>query len=329
MESDVRGITSHGVNRLYLYCHDLERKTVDGAGTPVVESETDAVAMVDGRNAQGAVVGEFCMRLAMAKARAAGVGWVVAHHTNHYGIAGWYAQMATAEGMLGFSFTNTSPVGVPTRAARPALGTNPIACAGPTLGDPVVLDMSTTTVPSGRVEVLHRKGQQAPPGWGVDSDGLPTTDPQSIFSGGLTYLGGSEETSGYKGYGLALMVEMLCGVLAGADFGPSVGQVMNPNAVGRSAPVNLGQCFIALDPARFCPGYAQRLDTLVQQLHALPLAPGAPGPVLVPGEKEQQTAKQQREHGISVHVKVAATLVELGEQLGVDVSSALRGAAAK
>ena len=91
-------------------------------------------------------MGEFCMKLAIDKARSMGVGWVAAHHSNHFGIAGWYALMAAEQGMIGFSFTNTSPVGVPSRASKPALGTNPIACAGPTLADPVVLDMSTTTV---------------------------------------------------------------------------------------------------------------------------------------------------------------------------------------
>jgi LDH2 family malate/lactate/ureidoglycolate dehydrogenase len=151
VKADLRGIPSHGVNRLYLYCDELRRGAVKSDGSPFVVSESASAALVDGDNAQGAVVGDFCMDLAIKKARETGVGWVAANNTNHYGIAGHYAMAAARAGMIGMSFTNTSPVVIPTRASKPALGTNPIAIAAPCSGgDPVVLDMSTPCVPLGR-----------------------------------------------------------------------------------------------------------------------------------------------------------------------------------
>eukprot|EP00747_Dinoflagellata_sp_TGD_P050739 gnl/TRDRNA2_/TRDRNA2_146941_c0_seq4.p1 gnl/TRDRNA2_/TRDRNA2_146941_c0~~gnl/TRDRNA2_/TRDRNA2_146941_c0_seq4.p1 ORF type:complete len:258 (+),score=42.56 gnl/TRDRNA2_/TRDRNA2_146941_c0_seq4:2-775(+) len=247
--------------------------------------------------------------------------------------------MASAQGMIGLAFTNTSPVVFPTRAKSPALGTNPIAFAAPTVstqdgkaGEPVVLDMSTPTVPLGRIEVYHREGKEVPLGWGLNAAGEATTDPAAIlFGGGLCPLGGSEETGGYKGYGLCMMVEMLCGVLAGAKVGPDIGQTMNPNARGRLEPCNLGECFIALDPGRIRDGYGQRLDSLVQKLHALPTASSAPGPVLVPGEKEAAASACGRRPvaeggGILLSAGVLGALNKLGAELGVELPPSLRTA---
>ncbi len=145
--------------------------------------------------------------------------------------------------------------------------------------------MATSTVPLGKVEVCHRK--QIPchhEGWGVDAQGIPTTDASKIlFGGGLLPLGGTEETGGYKGYGLSFMVEMLTGVLAGANFGVNVPHAINPNAVSRLDAANLGQSFIVIDPQMLGGGYDARLQHFVDDMHALPLAADAPGPVLVPG----------------------------------------------
>lgn len=232
---------------------------------------------MDGDNAQGPVVGRFAMNEAIRKAKESGVGWVVARHTSHYGIAGYYAMMAAEAGCIGLSMTNTSPVCVPPLAKNAATGTNPIACAGPVKdGEPVVIDMATSTVPFGKFEVamrkvggdcvlfnkgrwpwllftpstfVHKKGEKVNPGWGVDKDGQPTDDPARVlFGGGVTPLGGTLDMSSHKGFCLGIMVEMLCGVLADAKYGTSVGQVMNPNAIGRKEAANLGQMFVAINP---------------------------------------------------------------------------------
>lgn len=146
-------------------------------------------------------------------------------HSNHFGIAGYYAMMAAKRGLIGLSFTNTSPLVVPTRARESALGTNPIAMAVPTANPdaPWVLDMATSTVPIGKIEVFQRKGEKVPLGWGVDKEGVPTTDPIAILAGGgLSPLGGDENTGGYKGYGLAMLVEVFCAVMSNANMGKQV-----------------------------------------------------------------------------------------------------------
>ncbi|CAO4365154.1 unnamed protein product [Caenorhabditis nigoni] len=152
LEGDVRGHYSHGLNRLDMYVRDVQQKVCKGDGEPVILKEKAGTAWVDGNNLLGPVVGNFCMDLAIEKAKNAGIGWVVAKGSNHYGIAGWYALRAMKQGMLGMSMTNTSPISYPTRSAVPALGTNPISLAAPGTGDDAfVLDMASTTVAIGKV----------------------------------------------------------------------------------------------------------------------------------------------------------------------------------
>lgn len=269
VEADYRGHFSHGMNRLEMYINHLYAGSMDGAATPVTLSETPATAWVDGRNGLGAVIGNYCMDLAMAKARNVGVGVVCAKGSNHYGIAGWYAMRAQREGLIGMSMTNTSPLMMPTRAKEPALGTNPISFAAPANnGDSFVLDMATTAVALGKIEVQRRKNEPLPVGWAQDADGHITTDSNVAFdSGRLMPLGGAEQTSGYKGYGLAAMVETLCGVLAGARFATNIRKwTLGGN---ESAP-DLGQFFMALDPNCFAPGFTDRLTEQNQILRNMP-----------------------------------------------------------
>lgn len=208
--ADCRGIPSHGVNRTEMYCGELRAGLINPDAMPRLSSETVSTANVDGLNGLGAVVSEFAMQLCIRKAKASGIGLVVCHNSNHFGIAGFWSELALKEGLIGFAFTNTSPFLVPTRACRRAGGTNPISCYCPGTRDSFQLDMATSTVPVGKIEVCHRKEQEIPPGWGVDRAGAPTNKPTEVLAGGgLTPVGGHEETAGYKGYGLNMMVEIL------------------------------------------------------------------------------------------------------------------------
>lgn len=258
VEADHRGHFSHGMNRLEMYINDLHAGCTDGAAVPRVLSETHATAWVDGRNGLGAVIGNFCMDKAIAKARQVGVGVVSANNSTHYGIAGWYAMRAERAGLIGMSMTNTSPLLAPTRSAAPALGTNPIAFAAPAAGgDRFVLDMATTAVALGKIEIQRRRAEPLPVGWAADRDGNVTTDAEVAFEAArLMPLGGAEETAGYKGYGLAAMVETLCGVLAGANFAT---KVRHWSLEGSEEAPNLGQFFMAIDPKCFAPGFEERM----------------------------------------------------------------------
>jgi len=316
VEADLRGVHSHGVNRLDMYISEVQAGEVDVNAVPEVVKDTDSVACVDGHNGLGMVTAKFCTDLAISKAKKHGIGWVVARGANHYGIAGYYAMMCSKQGMVGMSYTNTSPVVFPTRSAKVALGTNPIAVAAPSNNpdDPFVLDMATSTVALGKIEYKDRQNKPVPMGWGADSKGHVITESKPILDGGgLLPLGGTEELSGYKGYGLSMMVELFCGILAGSDYGPNI----PPWRKGRKRAANLGQCFVCLDPAAFGDGFSDRMSDLMKEMRSLPAVDPA-HPVLVPGEPEKIIEKQYKEHGIALHKNLVAALRGIGENLKVD-----------
>lgn len=270
VSADYRGHFSHGMNRLEMYLNDLKIETLDGAAVPTILKETPATAWVDGNNGLGAVVGRFCMDLAIEKAKNVGVGWVTAKRSNHYGIAGWYSIYAQEQGLIGITMTNTSPLMCPTRSVKAALGTNPLSLAAPANnGDSFVLDMATTTVAVGKIELQRRKNEPIPAGWAQDPAGNVTTDAGVAFDTAcLMPLGGAEITSGFKGYGLGALVEVLCGISAGSHFSTNVRKWTLDGAKGEEA--NLGQVFVAVNPDCFAPGFTDRMSEMNNILRELP-----------------------------------------------------------
>lgn len=316
LAADVRGHFSHGMNRLEMYINDLLINSTNGKATPTILKETPATAWVDGENGLGAVVGEFCMALAIKKAKTVGVGWVCAKRSNHYGIAGYYTMQAEREGLMGISMTNTSPLLSPTRSKGAALGTNPISFAAPANnGDKFVLDMATTAVAVGKIEIQRRKGAPVPQGWAQGPDGNPTTDANVAFDTGcLMPLGGTEINSGYKGYGLAAMVEIMCGISAGAQYGPHVRKWTH---AGAESEADLGQVFIAIDPGCFAPGFTDRMSDLNDHLRNMePKEPEKP--VLVAGDPEKiHEEKVEEEKGIRYHPNQIETCTKLAQKLNI------------
>ncbi|THD18712.1 malate dehydrogenase [Fasciola hepatica] len=163
---DYRGHYSHGINRLAMYVRDVELKVCDSNATPVIEKQTASTALVNGKNLLGPVVGNFAMNLAIKKAKETGIAWVAVR-------AGWYSIMAAKQGMIGISCTNTSPLVYPTRSKARTVGTNPITIAAPSSkpGDEFVLDMATSAVALGKLEMCRRRGLPIPEGWGADKNG--------------------------------------------------------------------------------------------------------------------------------------------------------------
>lgn len=313
--ADHRGHYSHGLNRLDMYVRDIQSGMTVHSAEPALVKETVATALVEGNNVLGPVVGRHCIDLAIEKAKEAGIGFVTARGSNHFGIAGWYSMRAMEQGLLGMAFTNTSPWMVPTRARTPTLGTNPLSLAAPANnGDSFVLDMATTAVALGKVEINDRKGLDIPPGWGVDATGKTCTDPKPVAEGGgLMPLGGTEECSGYKGYGLAMMVEVFCGLLSGADYGPHVRKWKT-----NDRPANLGQCFIAIDPSAFAPGFTDRLTELIDHCRNLQPVAGETE-VLVAGDPEKQhMQKCTRLGGIPYHPNQIQYAQNLAEELKIE-----------
>ncbi|VDP03054.1 unnamed protein product [Soboliphyme baturini] len=300
---------------LGMYMVDLKTKICAGSGTPVILKEKAASAWVDGKNLLGPVVGNFCMDLAIKKAKASGLGMVVAKGSNHFGICGWYTMQASDRGLLGMAFTNTSPLVFPTRSRTATLGTNPLSLAAPGKnGDSFVLDMATTTAAVGKVEMADRKKVDIPLCWGARADGQETTDPKEVLSGGgLLPLGGTEISSGYKGYGLAMLVEIFCGILADGDWGPHIRKWKNTTKVA-----NLGQSFIAIDPEVFAPDFNERMQELIDTMRNLKPVDKS-FPVLVAGDPERTHMKLCADlGGIPYHPNQITDLVEIAKSMKID-----------
>ena len=238
---------------------------------------------------------------------------VTARGSNHYGICGYYTLMAMEKNMIGFTCTNTSPLMAPTRSSKSALGTNPLSLGmAASCDDEVVLDMATTAVALGKIELAMRKGEKIPDGWALGSDGKSTTDPKIALENFLLMpLGGPEKHSGYKGYGLALMVEVLCGVLSGSAYGPNIRQWKKEEKIA-----NLGHCFIVINPEVFAPGSKDRLAHLLQQLRELPSSEGKD--VMVAGDPERLAmAKVDKRGGIQYHENQIKHAEEFAKEIGV------------
>lgn len=304
-DTDLAGVDSHGLSMLMTYEEMWRTGRVDLNARPEILRENAATALLDAHNGLGHPVSVMAMNLAVAKASAVGVGIVGVRNSCHFGAAGHYAMLAPAKGMIGFVTTNARFVAVvPTRSAVPVFATNPIAFAAPAgRHRPVLVDISTATVAANKVKVYELNGRQVPSGWVQDEDGQPVTDPAAamdyIFkrtAGGLTPLGGSEAMSSHKGYGLALMVQVLSATLTGAGF-----TALHAGADEPPPHDNIGHFFMAIDPNLFRdPGvFEADMEAMVDLLRALPAA-DPERPVLVPGDPEALSRERRLADGIPV-----------------------------
>ena len=228
--ADARGIPSHGVARLHRYVDGIQKRLVLPDARVEVVVDTPSSVVIDAHGAMGAPVSVRAMARVIDKARSSGAAFGCVRDSNHFGIAGYYAMMALPEDMLGIAMTNTAALCVPTFGRQVMTGTNPLAFAAPADRERAfVLDMSTSVVNRGKIEVYDRLGKKLPVGWAVDRSGQPARDPRSLLDdmfervgGGILPLGGmGEDLGGHKGYGLAVMVDILCAVLCGAALAPA------------------------------------------------------------------------------------------------------------
>jgi LDH2 family malate/lactate/ureidoglycolate dehydrogenase len=285
---------------------------VPAAEPKIVRDET-TTAVVDGQQAFGHYTSTLAMELAIAKARVHGVGFVTCRNSNHYGAAANYSMMALAQDMVGISLTNSGPAVVPTYGRRAMLGTNPISMAAPAGGEcPFVLDMATSTVAIGKLSVALRWGKPIPPGWALDREGQPTTDPTVAYqTRHLTPLGATRELGGHKGYGLAVMVDILAGVLAGATFVDA--RRRDPDPVR----ADIGHFFGAIDIARFrdLDAFKVDMDDLLRALKQSPKAEGQDR-IYVAGEPEWESEQRRRRDGIPLAPLLVSQLREVSAETG-------------
>ncbi|XP_068620552.1 uncharacterized oxidoreductase YjmC-like [Battus philenor] len=300
--ADRIGYFSHGLNRLEFYLHDIETGACEPNNVPNVLKENATTAWVDANNVLGATASNLAMRMAIDKARMTGVGWVNVKGSNHNGIGGYWTMKAVKEGLVGIALSNSSPLLAPTRSKKPALGTNPIAFAAPGCeGENFNLDIATTAVSVGKVALYARKGLPLPDGWALGPDGKITNDAALAFkTRRLMPLGGGEESSGYKGYGLSAMVEILCGIAAGSCYGHHI-RSWSLTSKSRT-PANLGHCFIVMDPECFAPGFRGRLTECMRYWRQMePVDPKKP--VIVPGDVEKEIGDRTDCEGTITYVK--------------------------
>jgi len=321
ISADLRGVDSHGVARLPGYIRLYDHGRLNPQPRIRVVHETPSTAVVDGDRGLGLVVGPAAMQIAIEKARVAGTGWVAVRNSNHFGIAGYHALLATEHDMIGQAMTHAAPLVAPTFSLEKMLGTNPIAVAVPALTEPPFLaDFASTAVAYGKLEILQRKGQPAPIGWAQAADGGPTTDSNAVKNGGaLLPLGSDREHGSHKGYGLGAIVDIFSGVLSGANYGPWVppfataGFMQADEGVG----IGTGHFFGAMRIDAFRPAdeFKAHMDTWIQRFRSAKAVEGQR--VLVPGDPERAMEAERLVTGIPVLEPVIKSLDELGERFGV------------
>src|SRR5215472_15963158 len=286
--SNLRGVDSHGIQLLPFYVDQLLASEMDPQTDGRVISESGSCLHFDGANGIGQWVAEICCGHAIRIAREQGVGLVIAKESNHFGAAAWWAQKMRDAGQIGIVLCNASPIVPPWQGREGRLGTNPICMAVP---GPWLLDMATTTVAAGKIfKAFLNEQPEIPTGWAFDSEGVPTTDTAKAYRGMLMPLGG------YKGSGLAMMVEILCSVLSGGAMSTEVGGIRF-----RGRKVRVSQMYLAIDPARFMPveEFTARMEQLVHQMKSTPAAPGY-DEVLVAGDPEWRIEAERRAHGVPI-----------------------------
>ena len=322
IESDLRGIDSHGVARLPGYVRLWQAGRINSKAMAQVVHETPSTAVVDGDQGLGLVVAPFAMKVAMHKATQVGSGWVSVKNSNHFGIAGYHAMMALDEDMVGIAMTNASPLVAPTFSAERLLGTNPIAVAIPALEEPpFVADFATTTVANGKLEILQRKEQPAPIGWVQDAEGKPSQDPFAVQQGGaLLPLGGDRIHGSHKGYCLGAVVDIFSAIFSGANFGPWVPPFVSfldplDDPVGEG----IGHFFGALRIDAFRPAqeFKESMDQWIRRFKESPSLDPEQS-VFIPGDPERLAQNRRFREGIPVLEKVMKDLKSLAEELDLE-----------
>jgi L-2-hydroxycarboxylate dehydrogenase (NAD+) len=318
--ADAMGLPSHGVGRLARYVEGLRT----GLMLPNAEAETVAESpttlVLDAHGGLGAPASYRAMRAVMAKARSSGAAFGCVRDSNHFGVAGFYARMALEEDMIGIAMTNTAALGVPTFGARAMFGTNPLAFAAPAGREVAfVLDMSTTVVTRGRLEVYDRNGEPLPPNWAVDAKGLSTTDPaaalrglQNRSGGGILPLGGLGKVfGGHKGYGLTVMVDILCAALSGAPFGPALRDSATSSA-------RVSHFFGAMRIDAFCDieAFKGDMDRMLVDLRSCEPCEGEER-VYYAGLPEREAEAESEALGVKVSAPVLKSLQAVGLELSV------------
>ncbi len=321
LAADLYGIESHGMQRMVLYYEGIVKESIDPKAEMEVVFETPVTAVVDGHHGMGQLIATKSMELAIEKAKTSGIGIVSVRNSNHYGIAGHYAKMATKEGLIGFSSTNSIAIMVPTYGRQAMLGSNPIALAVPAEPYDFFCDASTSVVTLGKVEVYNKKGKELQEGWVIDENGNPSTDGPTVWDniianrgGGILPLGGNGEMTGsHKGYGYGMVCEIFSSILS---LGTTSNHCSDEGKAG------ICHSFVAINPAYFGdPALIKdHFSAFLQELRETPKAEGATR-VYTHGEKEAEAMADRMKNGIPVDEQTMVQVWDICKTFDIDFAS--------
>lgn len=325
LSADLRGIDSHGVARLPGYVRLWKKQRINALPNMQIVHETPSTATVDGDAGLGLVIGPKAMGIAIEKAKLCGTGWVAVRNSNHFGIGAFHAMMALEHDMIGIAMTNASPLVAPTFSVERMLGTNPMCYAFPAGKEAaVIVDMATSAAANGKLELAQFQNKSVPEGWVQDKNGNSSVDPHILKAGGsLLPLGSDRDHGSHKGFGLSATVDILSGVLSGANYGPWV-----PPFVAFLEPptdpvgLGIGHFFGAMRVDAFRPAqdFKDHMDTWINRFKAAIPAPGQTK-VIIPGEPEAETYIQRLAAGIPLLPFVYDELVRLGDEMGISIQA--------
>ncbi|PZE19681.1 Ldh family oxidoreductase [Paenibacillus xerothermodurans] len=308
VHANLTGVHSHGVSKLNDYLLRLDQNLVTKETNITVVRESATTALLDAGNGWGQVVSQRAVDIAVEKAKQYGSSWVGVRNSNHYGTAAYWTAKIAAQGMIGISMTNTSPVMVPFGSKTPTLGTNPLCIAVPSSsGRPIMLDMATSNQARGKITLASKLGKPIPKDWAITADGQETTDAHEALKGSLLPFGGA------KGSGLAIMIDILTGVLTGSMFGASV-----PRFYDDPVPQDLGHMFAAIDIESMLPldTFLERMDEKERETRESAPAQGFEQ-VYMPGDLEYLRAEQARKDGIQLSKEIYEELLSTARRYGV------------
>lgn len=321
--TDLFGIESHGVQRLAMYDRKIAAGDIKVGAIPKVIWETPVSAVVDGHKGMGQLVAGKAMSLAIEKAEQSGIGIVSVRNSNHYGMAGYYAKMASDKGMLGISATNSNPFLIPTHAVQPFLGSNPLAFSMPAEPHDFLFDAATTVVSLGKIEVYAKQGKTIPGAWAVDEHNEVNRDATKLREnlskhpkiGGMLPVGGrGEENGGYKGFGHSLIVEILTSILSQGHLSADLGS-------GKVK--GISHFFTAIDLRLFGdPGdISEALSAMLKRIRNLPTEPGKK--IYIHGDKEAAAFEDRLKNGIPIDPETLKEMAEVSERLHIPYQSYL------
>lgn len=309
LEADLREIHSHGFMRLPIYVERMRKGLIETKAKISYEMDSPSMALMDAGYSSGQVAGYYAMEKAIEKAENAGVGIVAVKNSNHFGITAYYSLMAAKKDMIGIVLSNVAPLMPAIGGAEKVIGNNPLSIAAPTGTEfPIVADMAMSNTSFGKVLYAKEKRENIPLGWGVDAKGLPTSNPDEVINGGFL-----SPVGGPKGFGLALMIEILTGILSGGAFSKMI-----PSMYDVNQKQSISHFMMAIDIKKLIPLdlYYQNINQLVSYIKDSKKAEGV-SEIYLPGEIEFLKEKRNKENGIHMEEDTFASLTRLAEELGL------------